>query len=76
MMKLLDVLGLGYPDGKTVIPLSVWLPVLVVVSVLAALLLTSMDDEGVLTQSVVLVGTGVVVAWVATGITLRRNRRR
>ena len=75
-MRLRDALGLGPGDGRTVVPVSVWLPVLVVFSVLAALLLTSLGGESVLTQVVVLVGTMGLVIPVATALTLWRNHRR
>jgi heme O synthase-like polyprenyltransferase len=75
-MNLKDALGLGPYDGKTVLPVSIWVPVLVLFSGLAGALLASVDGEGALTQLVVAVVTGVVVVGVATGITLWRDRRR
>ena len=75
-MRLRDALGLGPFDGKTVVPVSVWLPVLVLFSALAGALLVSLDGEGALTQLAVVAVTGIVVVAVSTAITVRRDRRR
>ena len=75
-MTLKDALGLGPFDGGTVIPVSIWVPVLVVFSGLAGALLASLDGEAAWLQLVVVAATGVVVAAVSTGITLWRDRRR
>lgn len=74
-MKLIDALGLGPFDGKTVIPVSVWLPVLVVCSVLAAVLLTGLDGESALVQLAVAGVTGFLVVAVATALARWRNPR-
>ena len=75
-MKLTDALGLGPYDGKTVIPVSVWLPVLVVVSLLAAVLLTSLDGESAWLQLGVAIVAFALVVTAATVIARRRPRRR
>jgi hypothetical protein len=75
-VNLKKALGLGSHDGRTVVPVSVWLPVLVVFSALAALLLLTLHGESAVTQLVVLVGTTGLVIPVGTALTLWRNRRR
>ena len=74
-MKLTDALGLGPYDGRTVLPVSVWLPVLVLFSLLAAVVLTSMDGESALTQLVIVAAAGALVVVVATAIARLRRRR-
>lgn len=75
-MNIKDALGLGPYAGKTVIPVSIWVPVLLLFSVLAGVLLASLDDEGVGTQLAVAAVTGLLVVAVSTAITLLRDRRR
>ncbi|RBY78551.1 hypothetical protein DQ239_08340 [Blastococcus sp. TF02-09] len=75
-MSIKDALGLGPYDGKTVLPVSVWLPVLVIFSTLAAVLLVSLDGEGAGTQLAVVAVAGILVVAVSTAITVRRDRRR
>jgi hypothetical protein len=74
-MKIRDALGLGPPEGTTVIPVSVWLPVLVLLSTVAAWILASLDRESALVQVVVIVLAAGLVIPVAAGITLWRRRR-
>ena len=75
-MKRTDALGLGPYDGKTVIPVAVWLPVLVVVSLLAAIVLTSLDGESAWLQLGVAIVAFAVVVPTATLIARRWQRRR
>ena len=75
-MKLTDALGLGPYDGRTVIPVSVWLPVLVLVSLLAAVVLTSLEGESAWLQLGVAILAFAVVVPAATLIARRRQRRR
>jgi hypothetical protein len=75
-VKLTDALGVGPTDGRTVVPVSVWLPLVVLFSVPAGLLLARLGGEGRLIQlAVTAVAMGLVVS-VATAITLWRNKRR
>ena len=75
-MKIRDALGLGPQDGRTVVPVSTWVPVLLLFSILAGALLAALDGPGLLTQLAVAVVGGILAVALSTAITVRRDRRR
>ena len=73
-MKTKDALGLGSPEGRTVIPVSVWLPLAGVLLVLAGLIawVTHLSGGWLLD----LCGLALVLVMpLATVVTLRRGSR-
>jgi hypothetical protein len=75
-MRIREALGIGQSEGTTAIPVSVWLPVLVVFSAAAVWISAALGREsGLIRFAVVGVAMGLVIP-VAAGITLWRNRHR
>ncbi|TFV52142.1 hypothetical protein [Blastococcus sp. TF02A-35] len=74
-MRLRDALGIG-PVGGTVVPVSVWLPVLLVVSTAAGALLATLERESVWLQLAVIAAATALVTAVSTAVTRRLERRR
>ena len=73
-MKIRDAVGLGSSDGQTVIPVSVWLPLMVALLVVAGLLAWGLDASDGLVLALVALAAALVMP-AATVITLRRDRR-
>jgi hypothetical protein len=74
-VKVRDALGLGSAEGRTVIPVSVWLPLAVALLVVAGLLAAAMDGSGGLVLGFAAVAAALVIP-VATVFTARRDRRK
>ena len=75
-MRIKDALGLGPADGRLVVPVRTWLPLLVVGVVLAAAMLGVLDEENSLTTFAVITVPLALVMPIAALITIRAARRR
>ena len=73
-MKIRDALGLGSVPGRTVIPVSVWLPLTVAGLVVAGLVAWGLDASNGLVLALVALAAALAIP-AATVVTLRRNRR-
>lgn len=76
-VKLAEFLGLDPTEGGTAVPLLILIPVVVLFSFLAALLLTSWEGESGLVQFAVVGAVFALVLPVSAGVarwTIRRRR--
>jgi hypothetical protein len=73
-MQIRDALGLGSPEGRTVIPVSVWLPLAVAMPLVVGLVAGVLDASGGVVLALAALAAALVIP-AATAIVLRRDRR-
>jgi hypothetical protein len=73
-VEIRDALGLGSPEGRTVIPASVWLPLAVAVPLVVGLVARVLDASGEVVLALAALAAILVIP-AATAIVLRRDRR-
>ena len=75
-MNLKEALGLGPADGRTTIPVAVWVPVAVVAFVAAIVVLQVLDATGFLSALVVAVAFALVFPVSTLVVSLLGARRK